>query len=478
MRLTRGKVLNTEEMIMVHKASLKILSDVGILIKSKNALEFLDSKGLNVDYKNSIVKFSPEIVMSSIESAPREFEVFSIDKSYSLKIGKGNPSRTAAGHNGLYLYDYKSNKRTSFTKDEVGRFARLADNLDNVDLVATQSYPQDVNYKSCLLHGVETLIENTIKPIVFAPEKEIEIIAIIEMLKVLNGSDDISKQPIGICQFSPSSPLFWNSETIDGLIRIAKTGFPCIILPGVLAGATAPYGIVGALVQKNAEILAGITIAQLAGKGIPLLYRNGGNRLEMRKGANLLGTPESFIFAVAGNQMAQYYDIPSHGCTPDSDSSSMDEQTGIENMFSLLSGFESGTDLMINVGMFGSGKISSYEQAVIDNEIIRIIRRYIKGVEVNEKTLMVDAIKRVGPLGNYLGDSSTLENLKSDEFTDSDVLIRSDLAVWAKEGSPTMIDKACNKVEELLNNEVRSIVNSDISRSIKEIIKKFELENK
>jgi trimethylamine---corrinoid protein Co-methyltransferase len=478
MKLSGIKVLSEEEIIKIHDASLEILSEVGILIKSTNALDLLQSKGLSVDYNKSIVKFDKKTIEQSIASTPKEFKVYSMDYSYSFTIGQGNAQRMAAGHNGLYLYDYKTGKRTSFTKAEVARFAKLADNLDEVDVVATQSYPQDVNSKSSLLHGVQALFSSTIKPFLFSPEKNIEIKAIIEMIKIAGGKDDIKDKPIGLIQFSPSSPLFWNTQTIDGFITIAKEGFPCVLLPGVLAGATAPYSIAGALVQKNAEILAGIAIGQLVNKGTPLVYRNGGNRLEMRKGVNILGTPESFLFCAAGNQMAQYYKIPTHGATPDSDSPTMDEQTAIENMFSLLSGFESGTDLMVNIGMFGSGKVSSYEQAVIDNEMVKLIRRYMKGIEVNKKSLMVDVIKRVGPLGNYLGDISTLENLKSDEFTESDLLNRSELQIWVRDGCKTITDNANLKAEKLLLNETRTTLDKDKAKGVKEVIDKFEKDNK
>jgi trimethylamine---corrinoid protein Co-methyltransferase len=478
MKLSGIKVLNGEEILRIHRSSLEILAEVGILLKSRSALEFLESKGLLVDYDKSIVRFDPNTVNEAIASTPKEFKVYSMDYSYNFIIGQGNPQRIAAGHNGLYLYDYKSGKRNPFTKEEVARFAQLADNLDEVDVVATQAYPQDVNSKSCFLHGAEALLTSTLKPFLLAPEKNIEIKALIEIIKIASGVNKISDKPIGIVQFSPSSPLFWNSETIDGFITIAKEGFPCVILPGVLSGATAPYSIAGALVQKNAEILAGITIGQLVNKGTPLIYRNGGNRLEMRRGVNLLGTPESFLFCIAGNQMAQHYKIPTHGCTPDSDSPAMDEQTAIENMFSLLSGFESGTDLMVNIGMFGSGKVSSYEQGVIDNEMVKLIRRYMKGIEISEKSLMVDAIKRVGPMGNYLGDISTLENLKSGEFTDTDVFNRTELQTWVRDGCKTVTDNASLKAQKLLLNETRTIIDKDKSKGIKEIIEKFEKDNK
>jgi len=476
MELSKSRVLNDHEIEMVHKASLEVLNDVGLIIKSEKARNFLGKKGLDVNHNTAIVKFNPQVVMDAVESTPKDFEIFSLDRSYSFKIGQGHPTRIGIGFDSLFEYNYKDNTRNPFTKRAVGRFAQLGDNLDNVDIVGTQAYPQDVNPKACLLHGVEALFKSTIKPIIFAPEKEIEVDSIIEMIKVVTDSDNIEKQPAGICLMSPSSPLFWNSETVDGFIRITREGFPCLILPGILAGATGPYGIVGALVQKNAEVLSGITIAQLANKGTPLLYRNGGNRLEMRLGANLLGTIESFIFSVAGTQMAEYYDMPSHGVAPNSDSCTMDEQTAIENTQSLMSGFESRTSLIMNIGMFGSAKLSNLEQAVIDNEIVKLARRYVRGVEVNEKTLMVDAIKRVGPQGNYIGDPSTLENLKSDEFTDSEVLNRKDLGVWVKEGCSNIIDRASKEVFLLLDNEVRTVIDDKKSKSIKRIIDKYESE--
>jgi len=476
MKLSKSKVLSDHEIEMIHNASLEILKDVGLMIKSKSARNFLEEKGLDVNHDTSIVKFSSQIVMDAVESTPKDFELFSLDRSYSFKIGQGHPTRIGIGFGSLFEHNYKDNTRSPFTKKAVGKFAQLGDNLDNVDVVSIQAHPQDVNPKSCLLHGIEALLNSTVKPIMVESEKDVEVDSIIEMIKVATGSDNIGKQPVGIYLMCPSSPLFWNSATVDGFIRITKEGFPCLILPGVLAGATAPYGIVGALVQKNAEILSGITIAQLANKGTPLLYRNGGNRLEMQLGANLLGTPESFIFNVAGNQMAEFYDIPSHGAAPNSDSCSMDQQTAIENTQSLMSGFDSGTSRMMNIGMFGSGKISNLEQAVIDNEIVKLIRRYIRGVEVNKKTLMVDVIKRVGPQGNYIGDPSTLKNLKSDEFTDSDVLNRKDLQVWAKEGCNSVLESASKKVNLLLDNEVRTVIDDEKSKKIKKIIDRFESE--
>jgi len=474
MKLPNCKALNDKELEQIHQATLEVLNEVGVKIHSKKALTLLEDKGLEVDHNKSIVKFDPETVEKAIRSTPEKFEVFSRDKSYSVKIGIGEDTKTAAGHNGIYIYDYMKNTREMASKKDVGDFAKLANYLDDVDVVATQAYPQDVNSNSTLLHGVDALISNTIKPMLFAPEKDTEVDAVIEILKIITNNNNIGDKPIGICQFSPSSPLFWNTETIDGFMEIAKTGFPCTILPGPITGATAPYTIAGSIVQKNAEILSGIVIAQLVNEGTPLLYTNSGVQFDMRSAAAVFSTPECFIINIASTQLAEYYKIPSHGCIPTSDSHCHDEQLGFENMLSFMSGFESGTSLVVNVGMFSSGKVSSLEQAVVDNEIIKIVRRYLKGLEVNKETLAVDAIKRIGPMGNYLLDELTMKSLQDKRFSTSNIINRIDHNAWLKNGAKTIIQNASAEVEKILKKPDELTLPEDKRKEISIVIDEFE----
>ena len=128
--------------------------------------------------------------------------------------------------------------------------------------------PHDVPAVAAGLHALEAVLESTTKPVLFAPENDGEAAALLEMLQAAAGEEAIG--PAGICQFSPSSPLFWNEGTLRGFLRVAHAGFPCTILPGPLAGATSPYTLAANLVQKNSEALAALTMAQLARPGTPL----------------------------------------------------------------------------------------------------------------------------------------------------------------------------------------------------------------
>lgn len=474
MELSEIKVLSDDEVKKIDNASMEILSEIGVKIKSRNILLILEEKGLDVDYDSYIVKFDPVIVRKAIKDTPEEIEIFSRDRSYSFKLGTGNETRTASGAAGVFTYNYKEHSRKPTTKKEVGIYAKLSHYLSDIDLVFPECTPQDVPSESTILHGVDAVLNNTTKPIMFSTEKDVEVEAIIEMLKIVMDSEKINVKPIGICEISPSSPLNWIPETINGFINVAKEGFPCLILPGPLSGATAPYSICGTVIQKNCEILSGVVIAQLFNKGTPLLYYSGAGVIDMKTGIALLGTPESYLVNIASTQIARYYKIPTHNCTPCSDANNLDEQLGFDNMLSYISGFLSNTDLLVNAGMFSTGETTSFEQLIIDNEMINMVRRYIRGIEVNKESMTLDSIKRIGPGGSYLADELTIKNLRSTEFSQGNILVRKKYERWLKDGGKSIVENAEKEIKRILKNEEDVSLEENKREKIGRVISNYE----
>jgi len=56
----------------------------------------------------------------------------------------------------------------------------------------------------------------------------------------------------------------------------------------------------------------------------------------------------------------------------------------------------------------------SYEQVLIDAEIIRMIKRVMQGIVVNKDTLALDVIKSVGAGGNYLTQRHTMKYMRAE----------------------------------------------------------------
>jgi trimethylamine--corrinoid protein Co-methyltransferase len=473
MRLSGLKVLNDEELARIDRASREILMEVGITIKSREILSLLEDKGVGVDQDRLLAKFEPDLVQKAIDLAPPEIRVYNRDKSSSLRLGEGQPARFASGHNAVYTWHGEGASRLPATKQEVGQFAKLANYLEQIDVVSPEAMPQDVPPQSSLLHGVDAVLNNTVKPILFSPENDREVAAIIEMLKVVSDGGKLGENPIGICQFSPSSPLFWNEGTIKGFVRVAREGFPCTILPGPLAGATSPYSLAGNLIQKNCEVLSGVVVAQLLNAGAPLLCYNGGGQFDMSSLTALLGTPEVTLIIIAGSQLARYYGLPTHACIPTSDSHELDEQLGMENMLQVIAGILGGSDLMVNAGMFATGETAAFEQLVLDNELFKIARRMAQGISVDLEHLCLDSFRRAGPMGNYLEDPSTLGFLRSEEWSTSQVFTREKYENWKAKGSKSVVEKAADMVEILKRREDVGL-EPEKRREIAAIIRNFE----
>jgi trimethylamine--corrinoid protein Co-methyltransferase len=389
------------------------------------------------------------MIQKALDLAPQEVTVYNRDKSYSLHIGEGHPARFASGHNGVYVWRCAVGSRTAATKQEVGEFAKLANYLDQIDVVSPEAMPQDVPSPSSLLHGVDAVLNNTVKPILFSPENDRELAAIVEMLKIVADSEKVGENPIAICQFSPSSPLFWSEGAVKGFVRVVGEGLPCTILPGPLAGATSPYTLAANLVQKNCEVLSGVVIAQLLHPGAPLLCYNGGGQFDMRSMTAVLGSPEVTLILIAGSQLAHHYGLPTHACIPDSDSHELDVQLGMENMLHVLAGTLGGSDLMVNAGMFATGETAAFEQLVIDNELFRVARRMAQGLSADLEHLCLDSFRQAGPMGNYLEDPSTMKFLRSEEWSTSEILTREKYANWRAKGSKSVVEKALDQVQVL-----------------------------
>jgi trimethylamine--corrinoid protein Co-methyltransferase len=470
-RPTLVDVLAPEELLAIDQASREVLQRAGVRVRSRELLDRFADLGLAVDHDRLRVRFDPQQVQQALDLVPRGFRIFDRDGRPAFALGRGEPPRFAAGFNATFLLE-PSGRRPA-TRADVARCARLADCLEEIDLVGPAAVPHDVPARAAGLHAVAEVLGSTRKPLLFAPESDGETRAILEMLRAVGGQSAAGPRPAGICQFSPSSPLFWSEGALRGFLRVAGEGFPCIILPGPLAGATSPYTLAANLVQKNSEALAAVVLAQLTRPGTPLLVYNAGGQFDMRCQTAVFGSPEVTLILLAGTQLARYYGLPTHACFPSSDSHCLDEQLGIENAVQLLACLFAGADLMVNAGMFAGGQTVCPEQLVIDNDLYTLVRRIGRGFPVDAPHLCREAFGRVEPEGSFLEDPTTIAHLRSGEWSELRVLGRQDHERWRREGSPTASDRARRIVEELAGREPASLDESR-QRQLRRILSDFE----
>lgn len=107
-----------------------------------------------------------------------------------------------------------------------------------------------------------------------------------------------------------------------------------------------------------------------------------------------------------------------------------------------------GANIIYGAGMLELGMTFGYGQYVADNEIIRMVRRILRGVPTDDEHLAIDVIRETGIGGEFLSNEHTFKNLKHNIFPD--MIDRDDRATWELMGSKTFISRADEKAIEIL----------------------------
>lgn len=470
------EVLDKNELLKVHEASLEVLSKTGMVIRSQRALRILDEAGAEVDFQKKLVKFPKRLIEESLESVPEKISVYDTrSKKIAFVLGDGE-TRTVAGCDAAAFVDLESGKRRQIRKSDVVEFTRVADALENISMVGCAGYPQDVVLKATALHAMDAVVGHTSKPLYFPHEGLSVTKAAFEIARVVSGEEDLSNRPILICQVSPSSPLMWVEGTVESLLEIANSRVPCTVLPGPLSGVTAPFTLAGHLVLHNAEFLSGAVISQIVRRGAPILYGQVAATFDMRYSNASFGAPEPALVQIAGVQMAKFYRIPSFATGPDTDALCIDAQNGWEKGITGILIVCTGIELIADFGLLDADLAVSIEQLIVDSEIFDMISRLKKGMDVSAETMATGVIDKVGPRGSYLCEEHTLRHLRNGEYWPPSVSTRSNYEAWIKAGSTSVVEKARERAKEILTIHPSLPLGEKKQKEIDRIIERFETE--
>jgi len=70
------------------------------------------------------------------------------------------------------------------------------------------------------------------------------------------------------------------------------------------------------------------------------------------------------------------------------------------------------SDMLLGAGLLHGSRIWSHEMLLMDCEIWSILCAMARGVVVNDETLALDAIRAVGPGGNFLTQKHTKKHMR------------------------------------------------------------------
>jgi trimethylamine--corrinoid protein Co-methyltransferase len=282
----------------------------------------------------------------------------------------------------------------------------------------------------------------------------------------------LRKKPLFCGYVDPISPLGHEHTMLEALLGYSKMDMPVFVTVMALAGGTAPASIAGLLVQQNAEVLSSIVIASTVTKAPKIIYGSVSCPLDMRSGMSATGAPEFSLIGVGAIQLAKYYGLPSN-MGVQSDSKAVDEQAAYEKAFAALAAAAAGADFSdLFIGSTEAFNTYSPVQLVIDDEIAANALRFSEGIEVNEKTLSVELIHRVGPMGSYLKQKDTLLRFRKEHLAPR-ISDRSSRSKWSETGAKDAKRRAKERMVELLNSHHPEPLETEIRKNIDSLIHEY-----
>jgi trimethylamine--corrinoid protein Co-methyltransferase len=287
---------------------------------------------------------------------------------------------------------------------------------------------------------------------------------------IAGGEEELREKPFVSVITNPISPLTIDSNTLNILNLCCSKSIPVTCAPAPISGATAPATLAGTLCQMHAEALAGVAFCQVFSPGARVLYGAVPTTMDLRHMEYTMGSVEMALMNAAAVQLAKLYDLPIYASGGVTEAKRPDIQSGCEKSFSNLMVATNGADLIhLAAGMLDSGNSISYEQYVIDNEVLGMINRILAGIKVDDEHLGFDVINSVGPGGNYVMEEHTIKHMK-DEFFYPDLSVRCNFDIWEEQGRPSMLSRANDLVEKTLNDGKEGLLDTDL---IVELRKKF-----
>ncbi len=447
------KSLSSGQMEEIYMTALKILTDVGIKFHHKEALEIFKKAGANVSIKDELVKIPQDLVEQALKTVPSQFSMYNreMTKEYiwgdsEVKLGSGGSVISILDSDGKTI-------RKPTTRDLIHMYT-LTDNLSEISWTAPGSFVTDVPEEITAVWRFYLRLKYGSKPSCADGLNIVDLVDNCELLSAIrDNEDDFVKKPFAIVQPCPMSPISWTHDSTGYLLESAKRKMPALMISMPFAGVSSPITMAGAVAQQTAELLSGLTLMQFIHPGLPVVYGGACAHADMRDVSNVLGSIEAQMMNAATMQMGHYFNMPSGtgAIFGYSDTKRNDYQGGAESAMGQLILSLNGANVVYGIGVLAGMDANSLEKIVLDHEIFKSIKKFLKGIEISEETLAFDVIRQVGPEGDFLSQPTTFKWFKK-EYMFADILDRKSKSTWENEGAKGCQEKAGEYVRDILQN--------------------------
>lgn len=448
----RLKVLNREQALAIHSAALEILEKTGFRLEHDGARDMLADAGCEI-LENNRVRMPAYVAEAALQTAPRQIVMYDQQGNRCMNL-KDEEFYFGTGSDTIFTHDLETRERRRTVLADTGNFARMIDALDNMHFSMSMGNPDDVPIEDIYVHAFAEMVRNSNKPVCFIADSGRDMAKIHAIASAIaGGEDELAQKPFLLNYSEAISPLRFPRNVMEKLIFCAEKRIPICLPSGCNAGGGGPVTLAGAMALGIAENLVGLAIHQLARKGSPFLFAPNVSVLDMKTSVISYGCPEwSLTQAALADMRDELYGLPIWAFAGSSDSKVVDAQAGAEAMFSILTAMQSRCNFIHDVAYIEHGNTSSLEMLVLSDELVAMARHFMEGIPVNDETLAVDVIEKIGnggPGAMFLSDPHTFKHFRQAQFL-PELIDRNRYEGWERAGSKDMMDRCNEKARKIL----------------------------
>ena len=447
------KPLSDADVARIHASALDALEEIGISQAPPSGIEIMTDAGAILG-DDGRLRFPRALVEDMLAKAARNITLHGRDPKYDLHLTGSNVHFGTAGA-AVHLVDVETNTYRDSTAQDLHDAAKITHALDNVHFFQRAMVARDVTdnleldlntiYASCA--GTTKHIGTSfVGPETVGPGVEL-------LHRIAGGEAKWRERPFmsnSNCFVVP--PMKFAEESCQAMEACIRAGMPVLLLSAGQAGATAPAPIALAIVQAVAECLAGVVYVNALAPGHPAVFGTWPFVSDLRTGAMSGGSAEQALLTAGCAQMHRFYDLPGGAAAGISDAKLPDMQAGWETgMTNALAGLAGLNMVYEAAGMHASLLGFCLESLVLGDDILGQVLRMVRGIDVNEDTTSIEAMKAVclGGPGHYLGSEQTL-NLMQTEYIYPTLGNRMSPKEWNEADRPILIDQAIARKNKIL----------------------------
>lgn len=496
------KRLVSEEIERLDKTSRQILEEIGILCFNEQAKEIFAGSGCSIvrhDEHSHWIRIHTKIIDNALSTVPSMVKLGARDPSNSLilnaeapRIYFGSGSETNIWLD-TEMETFVSEKDPGLKKilpvfiekrgsvERLTMAARLAEQLEHLDFFIRPVNIQDqditpVNHDVNKFYASLSHITKHVQAGLTNLEQLDNVILMAEI--IAGGKDALKKNPIiSFITCTIKSPLQMVEDATQKLIQITRRGIPLVISSSPQGGSTAPYHEAGMVAQINAEILAGITLAQMVNPGTPVIYGSVPVRARMDNLHDMYGAPEFNQYNTDCIQMARFYKVPCYSTAGVGDASVPGVQATVEKLFTHLPIAMSGAQYIhYAFGLLDRTNIFCPVQAVLDNQHIGMIKQFLESpqLEKNDINESFEQIRKVMDSKQRLFVRYVRKSIHSGQ-------VYLYYPFESKSGEDRVIEEALKHMQNLMSKPVKSLspdIETEVFKNVPGILERLRKKDK